>query len=166
MFALAHIIPTVILYDQIIRNQTWPAATTRAESNAHHQDYRRGDSFTRAVGAEEDSYCETAFIWSACSRRGSLSSHCCCWGCQVKVRTDEDFVFGAALFYCRCSLLCYEVLFSSHCSVADLAERYVKQFCHGLDWEQPALIKQLLSLYLGTTITSTQAQVHFRDSMF
>lgn len=38
--------------------------------------------------------------------------------------------------------------------MADLAERYVKQFSHGLDWEQPALIQQLLRLYLGTTAVS------------
>jgi proteasome component ECM29 len=38
-------------------------------------------------------------------------------------------------------------------SVAELAERHLKQFSHGLDWETPELVQQLLSLYLGTTAT-------------
>jgi proteasome component ECM29 len=38
-------------------------------------------------------------------------------------------------------------------SVAELGERYVRQFSHGLDWEEPGLVQQLLRLFLGTTAT-------------
>ena len=50
-----------------------------------------------------------------------------------------------------------DVIFPSYLlvslSVGELAERYVKQLSHGLDWETPGLVQQLLGLYLGTTAT-------------
>lgn len=73
-----------------------------------------------------------------------MSAYCCHWRPKIKVHCPQYYQdIPHLLGHCPIVL----------CSVSELAERYVKQFSNGFDWENTTVIQQLYSLTLGTVAT-------------